>query len=183
MFPKLTFLNLAWTDVTKFPNVSSIACLNMSNCTIHSIFKGDGYKSPLEKLIVSGATFANELETFSFVDTSSISFLNVSNTSLRNFGFLSCMNVLKHLDLSSCSFGDDSVELIASIGANLINLNLSNTKVSSAGLGILAGHVPNLEVISLSHAPIDDAAIFHISMMPSLKDINLSKTNVKGMYS
>ncbi|KAK9275038.1 hypothetical protein L1049_022296 [Liquidambar formosana] len=180
MFPKLRFLNLAWTNVTKLPNLSSIACLNMSNCTIHSIFEGDAYRSSLVKLIVSGATFANEPGVFLCIETSHLSFLDVSKSSLSDFRFLRFMNALEYLDLSFCMMEDDSVALIASIGANLRTLNLSNTRISSTGVGILAGHVPNLEVISLSHTPIDDAAIFHISMMPSVKVINLNNTNVKG---
>ena len=76
---------------------------------------------------------------------------------------------------------DDSVEMIACVGGNLRSLNLGGTRVSSAGLGILAGHVPNLEILSLSQTPVDDTAISFISMMPSLKVVDLSNTNIKGI--
>lgn len=181
VFPKLSFLSIAWTDVTTLPDLPSIACLNMSNCTIHSMFEGEGDKALLEKLTVSGATFLNVSEAFLFIETSFLSFLDVSRSSLNSFCFLSCMKALEHLDLSFTMMGDDSIQLIACIGANLRNLNLSNTRVSSAGVSILAGCVPNLETISLSHTPVDDVAISYISMMSSVKIINLSNTNVKGL--
>ncbi|KDP25302.1 hypothetical protein JCGZ_20458 [Jatropha curcas] len=179
-FPKLSFLNLAWTSVTRLPNMPSLECLNLSDCAIESILEGDGNKAPLTRLVLSGATFANEAEVFLHIKRSFLSFLDVSNSSLQGFYFLPCMEVLGHLDLSSCMMGDDSVELIACIGANLRNLNLSKTRVTSNGVAILAQHVPKLEFLSLSHAPIDDLAISHIGMMPSLKAIDLSNTNIKG---
>ena len=87
------------------------------------------------------------------------------------------------MDLSSSIIGDDSVELIVCIGASLKSLNLSSTRVSSAGVGILAGHVTKLEILSLSHTSIDDVALSYISLMPSLKVIDLSNTNIKGKVS
>ncbi|XVE58059.1 hypothetical protein DITRI_Ditri04bG0139900 [Diplodiscus trichospermus] len=179
-FPNLSFLNLAWTKVTSFPNLSSLECLNMSNCTINSILQVDGDKAPLVKLIFAGATVMNEAEAFLYMETSFLSLLDISNSSLDRFCFLTDMKMLEDLDLSSSIIGDDSVELIASIGASLKSLNLSSTRVSSAGMGILAGHVPKLEILSLSQTSIDDIALSYISLMPSLKVIDLSKTNIKG---
>ncbi|WVZ24259.1 hypothetical protein V8G54_002803 [Vigna mungo] len=177
-FLKLSYLNLAWTSVTKLPTLSSLECLDMSNCTIDSILEDD--KSPLAKLIFSGATFLNESGVFSYANTNLVSFLDVAHTDLHKFFFLSKMKLIEHLSLSSCMMGDDSVEMVACVGANLKSLNLSGTRVSSAGLGILAGHVPNLEILSLSQTPLDDTGISFISMMPSLKDVDLSNTYIKG---
>ncbi|XP_065858674.1 uncharacterized protein [Euphorbia lathyris] len=180
LFPRLSFLNLAWTCFTRLPRISSLQCLNLSNCTIESILEGLGDKVPLTKLILSGATFANEAEAFLHIELSSVSFLDVSKSSLREFYFLPSMNLLEHLDLSTTMMGDDSIGLIASIGANLRNLNLSKTRVTSAGMGILAEQLPKVESLSLSHAPVDDLTITYIAMMPSLKVIDLSNTNIKG---
>ena len=177
----LSFLNLAWTKVTKLPNLSSLKCLNMSDCTIHSIFEGHGDKAPILKLILCGAMYVDVSEALLFVETSSLSFLDMSSSSLEEFCFLSRMNTLEHLDLSSSLIDDKSVEVVASVGANLRNLNLSKTRVTSAGVGVLSGNVPNLEKISLSCTEVDDHAISYMSLMPSLKVVNLSKTNVKGM--
>lgn len=182
-FPKLSFLNLAWTNVTCFPNLSALECLNMSNCTIDSILEGNGDKAPLLKLVCAGATFMNEAEAFLCIKTSSLSLLDVSKSSLSRFGVLADMKMLEHLDLSSGTMGDDSVEMIVCIGANLKNLNLSSTRVSSVGIGILVGHVPKLENLSLSHTAINDVALSYIGLMPSLKVIDLSNTNIKGLVS
>ncbi|XP_027191680.1 uncharacterized protein [Cicer arietinum] len=177
-FPKLTHLNLDWTSVSKLPNLSSLECLNMSNCTIDSILRDD--KAPLTKLIFSGSTFLNEGETLLYANTNFLSFLDLAHTGLDKFFFLSKMKVIEHLNLSSCMMGDDSVEMVACIGGKLKSLNLSGTWISSAGLGILAGHVPNLEILSVSQTSVDDTAFSFISMMPSLKVVDLSNTNIKG---
>ncbi|GFP86722.1 hypothetical protein PHJA_000816000 [Phtheirospermum japonicum] len=181
MFPSLSFLNLAWTYVTNLPNLCSLACLNMSNCTIHSLFGGEGQKIFLEKVILSGASIADVSEAFQYVETSKLCLLDISNSSIQSFSFLCSMNTLTDLNLSDCALDNDSVEHVACVGAKLRYLNLCNTKVMSDGIGVLAGHVPNLETLLLSGTPVDDRAILYISMMPSLKVVNLSKTNVKGV--
>ncbi|CAN0908814.1 Internalin I [Linum grandiflorum] len=179
-FPKLSYLSLAWTGVTSFPNMPSIGCLNLSNCIIDSSLEGDGNKTPLTKLILAGATIKNEADIFSLIESSSISYLDISNSSLSDFSFLSGMKALQHLDLSSSIIGDDSIEWVCCIGANLRNLNLNRTRVTSAGVSTLAPHVPQLEVLSLSHAPIDDISISFIGTMTSLKALDLSNTKIKG---
>ncbi|KAL6556440.1 hypothetical protein OROGR_005728 [Orobanche gracilis] len=181
MFPSLALLNLAWTNVTNLPNLPSLACLNMSNCTIHSLFDGEGQKVSLEKVILSGAAVTNICEAFKYVETSQLYSLDISNSSIQSFGFLCSMKAVIHLNLSDTEMADNSVEHIAYIGANLRYLNLCNTKVSSEGIGEIAGYVPNLETLLLSGTPIDDKAVPYISMMPSLKVINLSRTYVKGL--
>ncbi|KAK4262882.1 hypothetical protein QN277_028381 [Acacia crassicarpa] len=178
MFPKLSHLNLAMTSVTRLPNLLTLECLNMSNCTIESVLK-DG-KAPLAKLVLSGTAFLNEADALLHLNTSFLSLLDVSNSCLHNFFFLSKMKVIEHLNLSSCMIGDDSIEIVALIGVNLKSLNLNGTRVSSAGVGILAGHVSSLEILSLSETPIDDAAISYIGTMPSLKAVDLSHTVIKG---
>ncbi|KAJ8527013.1 hypothetical protein K7X08_029490 [Anisodus acutangulus] len=182
-FPRLSSLNLAWTKVTTLPSLPSLACLNMSNCTIHSIFEGEGQKVLLTKLILSGATIRNVSEAFIHLETSSLSILDLSNSSLNSYCFLPYMSAISDLDLSGTSAGDETVEHIACVGQNLRHLNLSRTKLSSAGLGILAGFVPNLETLLLSYTAIDDFAISFLITMPLLKCINLSGTNIRGIIN
>jgi len=179
-FPKLRFLSLAWTNVTKLPNLKSIKRLDMSHCSIHSVTEDRVDKVTLKQLIVNGASFPDGASIFSSIDTSCLSFLNLSNTSLSCFGFLHQMHALEHLDLSFSTIQDNAVDAIAHVGANLKHLNLNNTKISSAGVEILVGHVPNLELLSLSHTSVDDVALAYISLMPSLKAVDLSNTNIKG---
>lgn len=160
--------------------MSSLEFLNLSNCSLDTILEGGEDKAPLRELSLSGTTFTNEDDAFLYIETSLVSSLDASNSSLNKFCFLPQMISLEHLDMSSCMIGDDAIELVACIGASLRNLNLSNTRVSSTGLGILADHVPNLEVLTLSGTAIDDVAVSYIGMMTSLKDVNLSNTNIKG---
>lgn len=150
---------------------------------IESVSEGDGNKAPLTKLVYSGTTFANDADVFLHIEPTFLSFLDVSNSSLQRFYFLTCMKMLEHLDLSSSMIGDDSVEFIACIGSTLRNLNLCKTRVTTAGVEILAQHVPNLEFLSLSHTPIDDLAISYIGTIPSLKVVDLSNTNITGANS
>lgn len=182
-FPKLSFLNLAWTGVTNLPNLPSLECLNMSNCTIDSVFNAAGGKAPLTRLILSGATFIDEAETFLHLEKSFLRSLDLSNSSVNRFCCLSDMEMLEHLNLSSTMIDDDSLEQVVCIGANLRYLNLSKTKVSSRGVCILAGHVPELEILSLSNTSVDDTALSYVSMMPSIKILDLSNTKIKGTIS
>ncbi|KAI3907053.1 hypothetical protein MKX01_027954 [Papaver californicum] len=180
-FPNLSFLNLAWTNVTIFPSLPSITCLNMSNCTIESILEGDcGVKTPLKELLIHGATILYIHEVFSNIEASQLSFLDVSNSSIHDFRFLARMDALTHLNVSFSRIKDEAIELISEVGANLRTLNLSNTKVSSAGVGALAGLVPKLETLLLSSTMVNDVALSYISMMPALRVIDLSSTNIKG---
>lgn len=181
VFPMLSFLNLAWTEVTELPNLSTLTCLNMSHCRVRSLFEGHGDKASLTKLILAGASYVDVSKAFLHVATSSLSFLDLSNSNFDGFCLLSHMYALEHLDLSATLIDDNSVEIIACIGAKLRSLILDGTGVTAAGVGILAGNVPTLQNISLSRTPADDLAISYISMIPSLKVINLSKTNVNGM--
>lgn len=182
-FPKLSFLNLAWTGVTRLPNTSSLQSLNLSNCyKIDFVVEGDGSKAQIAKLMLAGATFVNEAEAFLYLESSSLSYLDLSNSSLERLSFLYHMKALEHLDLNSSSIGDTALEDVVCIGAKLKFLNLSQTTVTSAGVAILAGNVPELEWLSLSHTLIDDLALSHIGIMTSLKNVDLSNTSIKGTH-
>ncbi|KAF5207009.1 Leucine-rich repeat (LRR) family protein [Thalictrum thalictroides] len=182
-FVKLRFLNLAWTEVTKVPYLPSLSCLNMSNCSIMSIFE-EGYcgvKHPhLARLQLHGVSFTDVHKAFSFIDPSRLSFLDLSNSSLCNFQFLVNMTALEHLDISFSRMEDDSVDLIGRVGATLKFLNFSNTRLRSVGIESLAGFIPIIETLILSHTAVDDFALPYIGMMASLKVLDLSNTNVKG---
>ncbi|CAA7037405.1 unnamed protein product [Microthlaspi erraticum] len=181
-FPNLSFLNLSWTSVTQAPNVPHLECLHMNKCTLLSIeITHTSASASLKKLVLSGATFSAETETFFFTNKSSVTYLDVSKTSLQNFAFLETMTKLEHLDLSSTAFGDDSVEFVACVGDTLRNLNVSDTKITTAGVEILSGHVPKLETLSLSQTFVDDLSILYIStMMPCINALDLSMTSIRG---
>lgn len=184
-FPNLSFLNLSWTSVTEAPAIPHLECLHMNKCALLSIevTTQSSASASLRKLVLSGATFSAETETFFFTNKTSITYLDVSKTSLQNFAFLETMTKLEHLDLSSTAFGDDSVEFVACVGDTLRHLNVSDTKITSSGIEILSGHVPNLETLSLSQTFVDDLSILYIStMMPCIKALDLSMTSIRGTY-
>ncbi|KAJ6817435.1 uncharacterized protein M6B38_411260 [Iris pallida] len=184
LFPTLSFLNIAWTNVTKLPNLPSITCLNMSNCTIHSFFSREGRTDyHLSKLLIAGANFTDADEAFTNVVTSYMAFLDMSGSSIGNFHFLVNMKRLEHLDLGSTRITDSLIEHVSNVGEGLRYLNLSSTKITNEAICILTGHLVNIETLSLSHTAIDDASLPYIGMMASLRKINLSHTKIKGFLS
>uniref|UniRef100_A0A1D1Y438 Internalin-I n=1 Tax=Anthurium amnicola TaxID=1678845 RepID=A0A1D1Y438_9ARAE len=181
MFPKLNYLNIGWTNVNKLPNLPAIVCLDLSNCTVHSMLeKSNTAKAPLSKLFLHRTTFIDVDEAFSYLKESYLSVLDLSRSPICHFNFLAKLKSLKQLDLSSSQMTDNLIDAVASVGFNLRDLNLSNTKVTSQAMCLLAGNVPNLERLSLSQTSIDDTSLQYLSMMPSLKIIDLSKTSIKG---
>ncbi|KAJ4794595.1 Leucine-rich repeat (LRR) family protein [Rhynchospora pubera] len=181
-FPRLNYVSLLWTSVTTVPFLPLLKTLNMSNCTIDSIFNGPHPSGgvPLSKLIVCGSKFENAEKALSGIDFNSLTHLNCSGSLLNNFDFLEKMENLEHLNLSFCGIIDTTLETIAKIGNSLIYLNLMKTKVTSHGVSVLAGKVPKLEYLSLASTMIDDSALSYINMMPSLHTLKLSYTNIKG---
>ncbi|XP_068666756.1 uncharacterized protein [Aristolochia californica] len=181
VFPKLSFLNLAWTSVTKLPNLQSLLCLNMSNCSIQFIFDvGLEAKVPLLKLLLLGAELVDVHRAFSALDLRHLSFLDLSCSSVDDFYFLGNMAALEHLNLSHSRMVDNLIDSVVRAGINLRYLNLGHTRVSSDGVAVLAGSMPNLETLSLSHTSVDDAVLFYISLIPSLREVDLSHTNIRG---
>ncbi|KAJ3701133.1 hypothetical protein LUZ61_004838 [Rhynchospora tenuis] len=181
-FPRLNYVSLLWTSVTTVPFLPLLKTLNMSNCTIDSIFNGPHPSGgvPLSKLIVSGSKFENAEKALSGIDFNSLTYLNFSGSLLNNFDFLEKMENLEHLNLSFCGIGNTTLETIAKNGNSLRYLDLKKTKVTSYGISVLAGAVPNLEYLSLASTMIDDSALSYISMMPSLQTLDLSYTSIKG---
>ncbi|PKA54084.1 Serine/threonine-protein kinase BRI1-like 1 [Apostasia shenzhenica] len=179
-FSRLSCLNVAWTKVTRLPNVSSLTCLNMSNCTIYPL-SGEGRSSALlSKLTVTGATFADVDNAFSNIQSGLITFLDMSYTNIERFNFMLNMKCLQHLDLRYSKITDGLMEQVASVGESLRYLNLNSTRITLQALHKLVGRVPNLETLALSHTVIDDSSLAYISMMPSVKVLDLSHTRIRG---
>ncbi|KAJ3694612.1 hypothetical protein LUZ60_010092 [Juncus effusus] len=183
-FPRLSFLSLAWTDVTILPFCPSIHTLDMSNCSITSLFSGphssEKEKVPLSKLILSGASLQNISEALSHVDSNLVTFLDLSGSPLNNFDFLENFINLEHLGLGETGIGDEMLEIVAKIGNNLKYLDLKKTRVTTNGISSLAGTVPKLGFLCLAGTAIDDSALAYVSLMPSLETLHLSHTNIKG---
>jgi Leucine-rich repeat (LRR) protein len=59
LFPTLETLSLAWTDVTRVPDLPLLTSLDMSQCTVDSLFQnasGNASAKPLRELILAGAS-------------------------------------------------------------------------------------------------------------------------------
>ncbi|KAG0455892.1 hypothetical protein HPP92_023680 [Vanilla planifolia] len=180
-FLNLSFLNLAWTKVTRLPNLPSISCLNMSNCTIDSIFDGDHIAAaPLLKLIVTGANFVDSDKVLSKLQAHFLTFLDLSFSIIDNWNFLVNMEHLEHLDLRYSQITDILIEKVALSWENLRYLNLSNTLITSRALSVLAGCIPNLRYLILSYTSVDDASLAYISLTTSLRVVDLSHTAIRG---
>ncbi|KAK1286604.1 hypothetical protein QJS10_CPB20g02019 [Acorus calamus] len=180
-FPKLSFLNVAWTDVTHLPMLPSLTCLNISRCNIHSIYGGElNVTVPLSKLLASGTTFLNINLQFAPVEADDLSYIDLSGSSVDNFHFLGHMKALEHLNLSFGAMSDDLMWPLSRIGEKLRYLNLNNTRVTKIGMCIISSNVPVLETLLLSHTSVDDDALLYIHSMPSLREIDLSNTKIKG---
>ncbi|KAL6864888.1 hypothetical protein ACP4OV_016039 [Aristida adscensionis] len=178
---RLRSLNLSWTHVTNLPVPPTMRFLNMCYCTIQSICVLDSeVPVPLETLIVTASSFGNIHEVFSSIQASSLSHLDMSGCSLNNLSFMEKMENLGHLDLSLNRITDDAIEHVAKVGMNLKYLSLKVTGITSQALCGLAGTVPNLISLSLAHTNIDDSALVYISMMPSLRMMDLSHTYIRG---
>ncbi|KAK9145422.1 hypothetical protein Sjap_005325 [Stephania japonica] len=89
------------------------------------------------------------------------------------------MSALEHLNLSFSRIGVDNISPSLVLGESLRYLNLSNTRLTSTGLGLLVGNLPHIESLLLSHTGVFDSALSYISTMESLKVLDLSNTNIK----
>lgn len=180
MFLNLSFLNLAWTSVTRLLMLQSLKCLNMGKCSIDEIHGEGAAETSLCKLLLRGSTFSDVHEIFSYVNLNELVFLDISCSDVEDFFFLRKMPQLEHLDLSFSRVMDKQLDTVAQIGKKLITLDLGNTKISSHGISILAGSVQNLKELVLSYTAVDDVGLLYIGSMPSLKSIILNNTKVRG---
>jgi uncharacterized membrane protein len=75
------------------------------------------------------------------------------------------------------SFGDTELLKLASIGSNIITLNLAGTKVTDAGLAAVR-QMPNLQQLRLERTVVTDAGLKNLSKLRKLDYLNLYGTTV-----
>lgn len=180
-FKFLKILNLAMTAVTVIPQMSVLVSLNLCNCAVESIF-GEGVMSdsPLTELFLSGAD-VNLKDAISCHNTRNLHLLNLASSRVNDLDALSYMQKLSNLDLRATGFTDGLMLKFREIGKSLRWIDLSYTKVGSEGVAAIAGHVPNVEQLSLSHTLVDDNVFTYLIHFPSLQSLNLSGSKVKGI--
>jgi uncharacterized membrane protein len=74
-------------------------------------------------------------------------------------------------------FGDAQLRDLATVGDNLVLLDLSRTKVTDAGLAAVA-KMPNLRRLQLQETGVTDAGLPSIKALPKLEVLNLFDTRV-----
>lgn len=179
-FKFLKYLNLAMTAVTVIPQMSVLVSLNLCNCAVESIFgKGILSDSPLTELFLSGAD-VNLNDAISSYNTRNLHVLNLASSRVNNLDALSCMQRLSILDLRGTGLTDGLMLKFREFGKSLRWIDLSYTQVGSEGLSAIAGHVPNVEQLSLSHTHVDDNVFTSLVHFPLLQSLNLSGSKVKG---
>lgn len=104
-------------------------------------------------------------------------------TALKNAGF-SIGPVAQDVSLLQVSavnlrsdMGDDELRLLLSVATQITWLDLSHTRVSDAGLAMLAG-MRNLTRLSLARTSVGDEAMNHLNGLENLEYLNLVGTNV-----
>jgi len=90
------------------------------------------------------------------------------------------MQKLSILDLRATGLTDGLMLKFREFGKSLRWIDLSYTKVGSEGVSAIAGHVPNVEQLSLSHTLVDDNVFTYLIHFPLLQSLNLSGSKVKG---
>lgn len=179
-FKLLKYLNLAMTAVTVIPPMSSIVSLNVCNCAVESIFgKGITSDSPLTELFLSGADI-NLKDAISCYSTRNLRLLNLASSRVNDLDALSGMQKLSILDLRATGLTDGLMLKFREFGKSLRWIDLSYTKVGSEGVLAIAGHVPNVEQLSLSHTLVDDNVLTYLIHFPLLQSLNLSGSKVTG---
>ncbi|KAG6409358.1 hypothetical protein SASPL_127397 [Salvia splendens] len=143
---------------------------------ISSLFEGEGQKPRLEKVNFSGATIRNISEAFEYVETSRLSFLDISNSAPQSYSFLSSMNAMTDLNLSDSGLVDGSVEHITQ------SYQPQQNTWERCGLMKLGGahdEVPSFSALErLSHLETLDLELLHIKD-PALRPLaNMSRLMV-----
>ena len=74
-------------------------------------------------------------------------------------------------------FGDEQLRDLASVGENLVLLDLSRTNVTDAGLAALT-KMPGLRRLQLQETHVTDAGLLSIKLLPRLEVLNLYDTHI-----
>jgi hypothetical protein len=182
-FKFLKCLNLAMTAVTVIPQLSLLVSLNLCNCVVEAIFGKEVLSdSPLTELFLSGADISLK-DVISGFNTRNVHLLDLALSRVSDLDALSYMQKLSILDLRATGLTDGLMLKFHEFGKSLSWIDLSHTKVGSEGVGAIAGHLPNVEQLSLSHTLVDDNVLAYLIHFPLLRCLDLSGSRVRGAES
>lgn len=174
-FKHLKSLNLAMTSVTRIPQMISLVSLNLCTCAVDSITSD----SPLTELFLTGAQ-VNLRDAISCTNARNVQLLDLANSHGSDLEALAWMQKLSILDLRATGLTDALMPKFRDFGKSLKWLDLGHTKVGSEGVAEIAGYLPKLEQLSLSHTLVDDNVFAYLIHFPSLQSLDLSGSKVKG---
>lgn len=177
-FKHLKSLNLAMTSVTRIPQMISLVSLNLCTCAVDSITSD----SPLTKLFLSGAQ-VNLKDAISCSSARNVQLLDLAYSHESDLEALAWMQKLSILDLRATGLTDALMPKFRDFGKGLRWLDLGYTKVGSEGVAAIAGYLPKLEQLSLSHTLVDDNVFAYLIHFPLLQSLDLSGSKVKGTDS
>eukprot|EP00258_Populus_trichocarpa_P037964 XP_024453983.1 uncharacterized protein LOC7472709 isoform X2 [Populus trichocarpa] len=126
-FPKLKFLGLAWTNVTILPNLSSLECLNLSNCTINSVLQGFIHQDGAGPNLISSLTALHSLKGLESLNLECANIKDAAVDPLSNF------QELRLLSLKSPSLTDISLYHLSSL-PKIRNLGIRDAVLTDSGL-------------------------------------------------
>lgn len=177
-FKHLKSLNVAMTSVTRIPQMISLVSLNLCTCAVDSITSD----SPLTELFLTGS-LVNLRNAISCTSARNVQLLDLANSHGSDLEALAWMPKLSILDFRATGLTDALVTKFPDFGKSLKWLDLGHTKVSSEGVAAIAGYLPKLEQLSLSHTLVDDNVFVYLIHFPSLQSLDLSGSKVKGTDS
>eukprot|EP00850_Spirogloea_muscicola_P006583 SM000031S11592 [mRNA] locus=s31:515519:529177:- [translate_table: standard] len=171
--PKLELLNLALSSITCFPVLPSLTTLQLAGCKLHNLFMH------LDRYGGSSAERVEKCPSMEHRQHSSLQVLGLGDCQLQDFSWLQLTRNLTSIDLSG-NIASFFISPLAQVAAKLKWLNLSETSVTSDDLSLLSGHAPVLETLLLRESAVDDKAFMVLEMMPSLTNVDMRGTAVKG---
>lgn len=164
LFPHLESLSLAWTDVSRLPTLPRLTSLDMSQCTVASLFEGSSTSpAPLKELTLFGATVNAAADWPSFPH---LARLDLAGARARPDFFFCGRHAgsLTSLDLSNTTTEDGGGGLwglvaVAQGGTALLSLrrlqlvggkNLDEEELSLRGDVLLSGKLAKLEELAVT---------------------------------
>jgi Leucine-rich repeat (LRR) protein len=78
---------------------------------------------------------------------------------------------------STSQVGDKEVDLLKPLGANITDLDLSDTKITDAAMTVI-GTFPRLTKLNISNTSITDAGIASLKRLPNLDFLSAHSTSI-----
>ncbi len=173
--PALRMLSLGGTglrDIRALQECSSLETLDLSDTRIENVSAAGS----LVRLRTLDLTRSAVTDLIPLSDLRSLEKLSLAETHVRDWEPLRFLASLKVLDLESSGIGDADLRALSQL--RLLELNLSRTRVSDAGLDALPS---SLRVLDLRGLRISDEGLQKIATFRELQEIDLGRTDIQSL--